>query len=162
MRKILLGLMLYTACSVVVAEKNNNLGGSPELYRVAKGATIELTEPFYAGSNTVTFKKGQKAGWFLVGVVDPKCQLVFKGTPNAEVKEGRYLVVKAGYDEFDQGDSQFTAITTLTLETISGQAAIKIECEQSGYYNEDNAGPITVQSFKHTVGHFLDITFVGE
>lgn len=156
MRIIVLSLMLWITSSVALAGNN---GGSPNLYQVAKGAIIEITEPFHAGGNTVTFKKGQKAGWFTVGDTDPKCRLVFKKAPNADVKEGRYRVIKTSHNEFANGDSQFTLTTVLLLSTISGPAATRIECSQSGYYNESDIGPITVQTFKHTVGHFLDVKF---
>jgi len=62
----------------------------------------------------------------------------------------------------NQGDSQFMAITKLSLRTISGQPASAIECTQSGYYNEGDAGPITVQTFKHTVGRYLKLILRSE
>ncbi len=159
MRNIVLSLMLLIISSVALAGSN---GGSPELYRVAKGAVVEITESFYAGSHTVDFKKGQKAGWFTVGSTDPKCRLVFKKTPNEEVKDGRYRVIKTSHDEFANGDSQFTLTTALFLSTINGPPATRIECTQSGYYNESDIGPITVQTFKYTVGNYLEITFDSE
>lgn len=159
MRIFLLSLMLCIASSVALADK---LGGSPELYRVAKGAIIEITEPFSTGRRSVTFKKGQNAGWFTVGDTDPKCRLVFKKAPNTDVKDGRYRVVKARHNDFASGEGQFTLTTTLVLSTISGPAATQIDCTQSGYYNESDIGPITVQAFKRTVGHFLDIKFDNE
>jgi hypothetical protein len=159
MRIFLLSLTLWIAASVAFADDRE---GSPLLYRVAKGAVIEITEPFYAGSKTVTFKKGQKIGWFSVGQIDPKCQIEFNKTPNAEVKDGRYRVIKTGTNRFATGESEFTLTTTLFLQTISGPSAYSIECVKSGFYNETDETPITVQSFKHTVGNYLDIKFDSE
>jgi hypothetical protein len=147
-------VLLFSACA---APKTKDLGSSPLLHDVAEGAIILIAEPFYAGSLSVSFKKGAKRDWWNFGAYDPNCALVFESTPNAEVSEGKYQVEKATYREFAQGDSQFTAITTMSLVTISGKPATTIRCTQSGYYNEGDAGPITVQTFKHTVGRYLKL-----
>ncbi len=162
MRPILYVCLLVLPLSACAVPKTKDLGGSPALHNVAEGAIIQIAEPFYAGSRSISFKKGEKRDWWNFGSNDPNCRIIFESVPNADVEEGRYQVEKAVYNEMNQGGHQFTAITKLSLRTVSGQSASGIECTQSGYYNEGNAGPITVQTFKHTVGRYLKLILRSE
>lgn len=157
--RLFLGLIFMLMVSVAGAEKT----ASPQLYKVAKGAIIEVDVPF-PGKSTVRFRDGQLLGYFNANTWAFKCEMRFKGTPPGEITNGRYEVTKARNQEISLGTYEFMLNTTLILKTLSGPSADNIQCSQTGSYEDvgNVISPITVQQFKRTVGKHLTLTLKEE
>jgi len=150
-------LIFTTACSMPEKQETS---GSPVLYKVAKGALIEIDAPFPARSSTVGFRNGNVLGYFYFSPGSIKCDIHFTGNLSGEIRSGRYEVTKARQMNFAMGASDFTLSTTLLLHTLSGTGADSIECSQQGTYNDllNPVTPVTLQQFKHAFGQHLKIT----
>jgi hypothetical protein len=121
---------------------------------------VEIAETIDASSAEVIFKKGRIQGWFNYDTWTYDCRLRFTKDPGKEVSEGRYRIVSAKYSTMDRSGDVFDAINTFELSTLKGPSADYIRCVRQGTYFDQPgqaAGPITVQTFKRTVGRYLTL-----
>lgn len=151
-----LAVMVTAACSVMEKQGSE---ASPALYKVAKGALVEVDAPFPARA-TVSFRNGALLGYVYLDPWSIKCDMHFKGSSSGEITSGRYEVASVRQQELSMGDDDFLMTTTLVLNTLSGPGADTIQCSQRGSYYElvSPVQPITVQQFKHAVGKHLTLT----
>jgi hypothetical protein len=154
-------VIFTAACSM---PQKQDTSGSPVLYKVAKGALIEIDAPFAAPYSSVGFRNGDVLGYFYFDPHSIKCDIHFTGHPSGEIRSGRYEVTKTRQTNFAMGASDFSLTTTLLLHTLSGTAADSIECSQQGSYNDllNPVTPVTLQQFKHAFGQHLKITLEAD
>lgn len=163
MRILRLLMVLIVMLMISAAGAANK--GSPQLYKVAKGAIIEVDVPF-PGKSSVRFRDGQLLGYFNADTWTIKCEMRFKGNPPGEITNGRYEVTKARNQEISLGSTEYMLNTTLILKTLSGPSADNIQCSQTGSYEDVGAAyqisPVTVQQFKRAVGKHLTLILKEE
>ena len=159
-------LALSLAACGTFTEQPEEVGGSPFMHEVAEGAIIEIAETVETTNSEVIFKKGRIQGWWNFDTWTYDCRLRFSKDPGNEVDEGRYRIVGAKYFTNDApSDGDFNAINVFELSTLQGVPAEYIRCVKRGsFYDQgrQSTGPITVQTFKRTVGRYLTLVLKEE
>lgn len=158
-------LVLSLAACGTFTEQPDDIGGSPFMRDVARGAIVEISETLETHGAEVIFKKGRIQGWWNYDTWTYDCRLRFSKDPGDTVDEGRYRIVSAKYSTMDRSGGVFDAINTFELSTLRGPSADYIRCIRQGSYTDQKtqaAGPITVQTFKRTVGRYLTLVLKEE
>ena len=156
----LIPLGLLVASCGTLTEKPDDIGGSPHMVDVAQDAIIEIAETLQTGGKEVIFKRGRTKGWWNYDTWTYDCRIRFKSDPGDSVSEGRYRIVSTKYRTLDRSDGVFDAINIFELTTLAGEPAEYIRCQTQGEYaamGTQAVGPITVQTFKRTVGRYLKL-----